>query len=80
MISRPAHAQQMDSKRPAKTSLANGTVLTEKPYMNRKLIHWANLKGNNNHCSNNCSPVMMLQRIVAVFSVAVHISPRQPFF
>ena len=47
------------------------------PYgcMNRKLIQWATLTGKNNHCNNHRSPVMTLQRIVAVFSVAIHASP-----
>ena len=47
--------------------------------MNRKLNHWATLIGKNNHCNNNRSPVMTPQRTVAVFSVAIHASPWQPF-
>jgi len=69
MISRLMRALQMDSKLPAQTSLAN--VIKWKPYMNRKLIHWAALTGKNNHYSN-CSPVMMPRRKVAVFSVTYH--------
>ena len=48
--------------------------------MNRKLIHWATFIGKNNHCNNNCLPVMMSRRTAVVFSVAIHASPQQPFF
>ena len=41
--------------------------------MNRKLIHWATLAGENNHCNNNCSLVMTPQRIAIVFLVALHV-------
>ena len=56
-------------------------LLTENLNMNKKLIHWAacTLAHKNNHC-NNCSLVMTHQRIVTVFSVALHKSPWQPFF
>jgi len=48
--------------------------------MNRNLIHWATLIGKNNHCNTNRSPVMTPQRTMAVLSVAIHASSRQPFF
>jgi len=81
MILRLTLALQIDSKLPAQSEHRQVwlILLSENAYMNRKLTHWATLTGKNNHCNNNCSRVMIPRRTVAVFSVAMHVSPWQPF-
>ena len=71
MILRLTLALQIDSKLPAQSEhrQVRLILLSENAYMNRKLTHWATLTGKNNHCNNNCSPVMIPRRTVAVFSV-----------